>query len=402
MDPYDTDNIGEITGRYLDYDDSDKGMPMRSYEDMMMFGKNNTVNPHLDFDLFDKKRDISKVNYYDPFVSGSSNFSDINSDTRIITKNSLNKDITESLNYFAVVSYKSLKKRVSNKICFSPSNLLNFLVCLMVGSSDEFYKDIGTVFGNRQASDVIRFLETVKSRHDINMMLFPQNRPLNPAYSSLVSKLCIIDNMNINNEKTYKKINTLISKLTRGEINSLVTADKITDTILSVNAFTYTTVWKNFPCKIKKIQSKTCMVSEYTMQRFFSSGNTSLVELDLVDGCSIGFFKGDIDDLLFSMENLDYVNFIELCIPVITRHSKYNFNSVVQALGLDIFDDYDFRDISPVETRLGNIVQETRIEVKPSRSEHIRSVGKGIRYRFLGRGLCYLKKNNTIISLFEN
>ena len=101
------------------------------------------------------------------------------------------------------------------------------------------------------------------------------------------------------------------------------------------------------------------------------------------------------------MNNLTLTNFEHLSIPIFKKHTKYNFTQVLKALGLDIFDDTDFKNITPEEVSINNIVQETKVEILPSRTDTIKSLGKGISLSFTSRFTCYIKKKGIITHLLE-
>uniref|UniRef100_A0A6C0ACA2 Serpin domain-containing protein n=1 Tax=viral metagenome TaxID=1070528 RepID=A0A6C0ACA2_9ZZZZ len=400
----DNDKIGEITGRYVEYEDLEQGMPIRSEETYEMFNRREVANPHLDFDIYDKQNSTDfNVNYYDP-NPGNSNFASLNADSRII-KSFENTDLSKEANQFAFHLFKSLKKRVTNDVCFSPSNLLNCLVTFMGGSTGYVYQVIDTVFGENSPSEIINALEKIKGQKDLNIVYLPKQNRLNPAFRSLMSNIVSLENYDPKNHNSVEKINKVFYSYTKGEIKSVINREKLDGNMLSVNCTVYKTEWENFPCVVKKLRFngklRNFMVAKNTNQKFFGSKNCKLVELDLQDGSVIGFFKGDISEIDMCINNLTLTNFEHLSFPIFKKHTKYNFTQILKALGLDIFDDTDFQNITPEYVSINNIVQETKVQILPSRTDTIKSLGKGISLSFNSRFICYIKKNGIITHLLE-
>lgn len=407
----DNDKIGEITGGTINCDEGEQKMPMRSQEDLYAFTRKEKVNPYLDFDLYDKKNEEFNVNYNDPYQEYGSNFSDIKQEHRIINNNNNNdNDLVSYINNFGLHVFKSIKKRAIQPCLYSPTNILNFLISLLIGSSGNIHEEIETIIPNKNPSEILRFLETIKTTDEINIMYLPSKYPLNPTYVSMISKICDVSSININDPNINKKINNALSHYTRKNMKNCVTHNKISNSILSVNYMMFHTKWLNFDCEYKTIKIngkiKKFVVGKHTTQRFFSPDMyTRVVELDLEDGCSIGFYEGDINLLEENIKNLKKEVFEKLALPCISTKTeyctKYNINPILKAIGLDIFNDNEFKNITPKNIKLGNIIQQNMLNIKPSKCEKIKSIGKGLTVIFDKPLICYIKKRDVIVMLCE-
>lgn len=396
-------NLGEITGTLMDADESEYRMPMRSTEDLKMFSRTEKENPQLDFDIYDRDTMNTDFNvkYND---SGNDNFSSLEFNSRLVNNDKINDSLALKLNKFSVYVYKSLKKRTRNDICFSPSNLLNVLLVLMCSSSDYVYNVIQSIIGESTASDVIKLLEKIKLHKDFNILYLPKHAQINETYKILVHKIIDIHNYK-NNTYEYKYINSLISNNTNNVINNIISPDKLDGKILSVNCSYVRSKWECFKCNINTLPFKgkyrKFMIGENTRQGYYKNDKVRLIEMEQKDGSIIGFYQGNIENLIESINKTVLTNFIFLAIPIFKKHSKYNFKTILDALGIDIFNETNFINLTSEPIQIGNIIQEVRVDIIPSETEHIKSRGNGVRVLLDSDFICYIKKYGVITHLFE-
>lgn len=402
----DDPNVGEITGRYIDEYELEQGMPMRSKDDQYAFSRYEKQNQRLDFDMYDSSKTDFNVDYYDPTLNISSGFSDIKDSSRIIHKELSDDKIIYHINIFAIHLFNGLRKRVSRDVVIAPLNVYCALTTLMLGSGDQLQKILLTTVPDGNPLHISNCVDMLRTDGDLNILYLPNEYVKDPTYQSAVSRLCFIENVDMRNPTSYTKINQLISRYTGDNLPNVLTPDKLNQKLLSVNCFVYRTQWKNFPAKITtnifRGKKSRFMTTKYTRQRWSRVyKNGDLVELDLEDGCSIGFFLGDIKDITLAIDQLQDTVFEYLSIPIFTKHKKYNLQKVFETLGLDIFQNHSFGKITSKRITLGNIVHEMKFIVAPSISGDVRTRTRGIKLTFNERFFCYVRYKNCFKILSE-
>jgi serine protease inhibitor len=405
-----SNNVGEITGQVLNVNEIDQGMPMRTTyprqqlqteEPEIQYGEN--YNPHLDFNLYDKRSNI-KVSYYDPISQGSiqTNFSDVNSDNQLlppIERIDPETKFSASINLFTWNFFNQFNKYMDNKssLVISPFNLVNIFSILYKGSKGNTEQEIKSFLNFNSKDQTIlsmnKINHKIKSSYSIllsNFLLFPNIYPVNRAFSNYVSDLSIVANINLSNiNNEVIRINNIVRNSTNNIETDIISPSYITKNtcMLIINVTVFYNKWKiGFNPQYTQLQLFNSIQSRqlYMMQQvntihnYFEDNVNKIIELDFNNTDFVmGFILSKngvctpISDNQFSyyIAQLKPHNIKSLKIPKFKQKSKYKIDNLFKRLGLNhLFNNADLSEITQSNNDLyiSDIIHDTLIVIDES------------------------------------
>lgn len=388
-----SDNMGEITGEFLDTSQLDKGMPFRpkvtistdrfgwenAYNNNNAHDNQDEKNPHLDFNLYDVKPNI-KVSYFDPFTSNaiSKSYSNIEDETRILHNNeSKNNEIllSEAINIFTFDFIHKFTENLKTKksLVLSPFNILQSFCLLYIGSKNNTERDLQNYFSlpNKKMtfSSLFKINQHMMSTNilaKLNLICIPNYITLNDAYVSYISKLGNFIKFNPS-ESDYEanRLNDIISKSTN--IKNIIQPTMLTkNTIMEIiNTIHFYSQWKYSFAYVKQDvfnginKRQIMMMTQFSQKhRYFEDSHNQILEMDYVDNSfAMGFVlpKSQYNDAMITHEQFEYyignlreMHIDTVKIPKFKHETKYRIDNLFRKFGLkDVFVNADVSDIIP-------------------------------------------------------
>lgn len=387
----DNGNFGEITGEVLDGSQLDKGMPFRPKmtiaterfaldEEEEVY--NPSVNPHLDFNLFERKPNI-KVSYFDPLASTNTiGYSSVQDEGRILDKlesQSNEKLVSESIDSFTfdfIDKFTGILK-TKKSLILSPFNIMQSFCLLYIGSKNNTEKELANYFQLPNKKTTYNALYKInqemaksKSFSQLGLVCIPNYVTLNEAYVSYISKLGYFMKFDPKNARMEtNKINNLISQSTNNMIKNIIDPGMLNgqSSMNLINTMFFYSRWKHpFPMAgtrpeifngINK-RHVHMMTQQNETHRYFEDNHHQLLEMDYIDGLfTMGFLlpKSQYAEPMMThaqfeyyMANLSQRNISIIKIPKFKQESKYRIDNFFRKFGpSDIFNDADISDIIP-------------------------------------------------------
>lgn len=369
------DNTGEITGKEFSIDETEKGMPVRTFHDKMNMiervpkSSEYVTNKYLDFDLFDKQANISeKVPYYDPvFTNIDKNFAEIEDiDYDGIKKsnaqnnaqnNTMNQDIliTNNLNSFTFVFFDKFISHMNGQkpMIVSPLNLLSIFNTLYIGSKSNTQQELSDFFSLSDKNSSSIYFKN-KDIPGLNMILMPNNVTINNAFlKNYTNQNNAVLNYKI---QDFQKINNIYGRATNNKINNIVNSNVlINPNIIILSGMYYNLKIRGFTKKIlfNKSRKINFIVQKNVKHNYFEDQNCQILEMD--DGkynFGIMLSKNKITVNLFNyyISQLKEKNINIVAIPEFKIESKYKIDNLFKKYGLDnIYHQINLSDM--IETK---------------------------------------------------
>lgn len=388
-------NHGEITGEFIDDNEIDRLM----YKTQHKLKKDNNKLRN-DFDIFDKDTNFN-VSYNESNLNFQSY--DTFGGNKILKRNE--KTLETLIDEFSLHVFNLLKSKTKNTtIIFSPFNLVSCLACLMtLSKQNHIYKEISTIFNNIDINNILDYLSKYVESNSINYFLVPEFYQLNLQLVDYLDRFCRIQKIDISDKYSTMYFNNIIKEMTKKNISQILTKDKLSNSLMSLNCFYYKTKWKTFSPRIikDKFNGKITdfMMDTNCLCHYSEYNGSRLLELELEKNKFIGFLIGDKQYLNLLIENLDECSG-DLRIPIFTVRSKYNMDKILSFLGLDLFSHYDFEKLTN-KIKLGSVIQEIKLTVKPSNCKGIKNISNKIIFNLNNTFTCYLRKEKTFYLLSE-
>lgn len=428
-------NVGEITGNYINPDTLERGLPMRSHYTIKkpLYDQNDTQ-----FDIFDKTKPSNlHIKNNDPYISEqSTTFANINESTEKIS-NQLNPYII-SLNNINTINlrlYEYIQDIVINKSIIingvGLNNLFSSLYLISNGLTEiELKKFFNYEKKNILYKGLISVNEMTNSLSKIikmrNIMIISDNVPYNSNYYNSIKHLCLLIKINHTDPiNEARKTNLLIKKMMKdNNIKNLVTPDNFKNLqLMFLTTAIIKPVWNNkFDEVIIDMFNQTkkmkFMSSRYKSYGYYEDEIYQLLEINCMNNCAMmGFIltkKIEIDKISDTLKNMiDNIKkciFDEVRIPCFEQNLKMRYNNTLKDLGLNsIFTQITSSTLFPEKIVLQDVIQNIKIVVNNTFIDSNETVKgyKTTKKFIVDRSFIYyirIPKTNTIlfIGTYEN
>jgi serine protease inhibitor len=369
--------IGEITGERFNTKQTSQGMPMRPLNERFdekrkrsIFNDQSGTNIHngstrVDFDLYNSEHKLD-VSYFDPveFHNSDHFYSNITESTNTVT-NKAEQNLVSNLNSISLTIYNSVKQVLPNNksLIVSPFNIMLNLIILYRGSNGKTESELRKVFSFPDKTSSFNNISKIMRRLDksvsvSNMLLTPNEYPINYTFANFVRDFCIVDSFHLQNKHEVQRINSIMRKI--NGINELInptTVNKDTSIIL-LNTICFTPKWRlPFSSIVNGIfggKQAVFMVQQAVTHFYFENDAVQLVELDSHEGkIAVGFVLPKNKSLEVTNEELEYYisqlgeTVIKLLqIPKFQQQSKFKMDNLFKRLGLkELFKNADLPEI---------------------------------------------------------
>lgn len=372
-------HIGEITGKIFDTDETEQGMPMRSFDtgrSNERYAEATDFNPHLDFSLYNPQSSIGRnVSYNDPSDNTFYGFigNDSLANNNIKKSNPLNEFHLMS-NSFTMLIHNNLKMARNNQSIGTPSfGILISLLALYRGSTNETEYELKQLFrlNKRDAHEIIdliypkiKFSSSIKI---FNAMLVPRSNTINHNYKEYVKQYQFTEYYDPRQfiEET-QRLNNLIKSLSQNTVKKLLPEKSLaTGGLISCSNIYCKPYWRyhfNSKYNVKKTfngyPKRNLEFMTLHDKKFLGCEDNSykLIELDLFDpNLGMGFIipketrKININDNHFYtfLQNLNLSQYNVIQIPKIENDLKfkYNLTGLLSSIGLEsIFNNLHIDD----------------------------------------------------------
>lgn len=401
LDP-DNENIGEITGKYIKYDEEEQGMPLRSDNTTEIFGRQERANPHVDFNLFNIKSNPEfKVSYFDPTaVAGnfSTSYATVTDKTTILERLK-NHTINDDVNAFSINLLNNFES--TNNFCFSPLNLFFALGIMMYASTNDIYYELKTIVPSTEIIGIINFIKMTKkniyydNNTDINLFITPLESGVNNNFTTNIKDISNIIAIS-NKDKHYQlKIIKYLQNKNHNKKDFQFLVNNLNKNKL--NNINFIVCNLNIRCSaVEYIYNIPYSIMKQTIQKYAQISGSKLIEIEADKDIFIGFLKGDYYILNELVDKLQEVHFTKLAIPSFIISGQYDFTKKLTTLGLNIFNISDFSNISKKKLVLGSVNQETIFQIQPFPTKKIiKQDGRGGNIIIKPPFLCYIKKGKN-------
>lgn len=367
------DNIfGEITGKYFEADETEQGMPMRTFDTNRptdQYEDPKDYNPHLDFQLYQPQVGIgSNVKYNDPFQSNDNmGFGFLGNKEQTITpqpKSNPLQNYQNISNSFTLLVHQNLKNTRHKQSFGTPSfSVLLSLMSLYRGSTGYTEEELSSLFkiNKRDAFETLMMiypkLNLSSSLKLFNSILVSRSCSINPNYREFVKRFQYTDYYD---PKHYvdetQRLNNKIRSLSQNTVKKMIPERTLRNDGIIVCTSIYCNPFWRYQFNSRNTISKTfngyprrnikLMTLHYKKFLGCEDNSYQLIELDLFDPhLGMGFLiskeerKVNISDKHFYMflDNLELQQYGVVQIPKIETDLKfkYNLSHLLSSLGLN-------------------------------------------------------------------
>lgn len=390
IDYNDSNNVGEITGNYINPDILERGLPMRSQYTIKkpLYDQNETQ-----FDIFDKTKPSNlQIKNNDPYTTPEqiATYANINESTEKIS-NQINPFIISlnNINTINLKLFEYIQEIVCNKsIIINGIGLNNLFSSLYLVSNGLTEIELKKFFNYEKKNILYKGLISINEMtHSLskiikmrNIMIISDNVPYNPNYYNSIKHLCLLIKINHNNPvDEARKTNMLIRKIMKDDnIKNLVTPDNFRNLqLMFLTTAIIKPVWNNKFDEIiidmfNRSKKMKFMISRYKSYGYYEDEIYQLLEINCMNNCAMmGFIltkKIEIDKISDTIkhmiDNMKKCIFDEVRIPCFEQNLKMRYNNTLKDLGLNsIFTQITSSTMFPEKIVLQDVIQNIKIVI---------------------------------------
>ena len=355
---------GEITGQvYTNDNQLDTGMPLRPFMDDIKKPHyddyhDSSMNPALDFDLYDHKANLN-VQYYDPTNVGAVTdmaFTDIselgNHGILEISNTSFSDTINQFASYLITEFLVNMKRK--REFVLSPYTMLNQMTSLYNSSVKGTEKELREIlFSNTDKNSIFSYFNKLNKGLSSKMVVtksmiaIPNNYVINEEYANRIRSLAYVypidmsrGQREVNNINTYFKSAILEPHILNRQTGIILLSS------LNIHCF-----WKHSFAKVlrrhfygldnKRVELM--MIQKKKEHLYYTDNHFKFLEIDMQDDkLSMGFIlsKDKKDTILNEEEINDYLTHLSpvsldlILIPKFKHQTKFKLDAIYKKLGV--------------------------------------------------------------------
>jgi hypothetical protein len=379
---------GEITGKKLDNDCTDRGMPMRSQYEIKKSSFDE--NKYLDFNLHIMRQHNKNKNIkYNDNDDGYKSYAEVGKDEISIT--------TQASPIFAVSSgieksgslmFKSIMNNVQDKNFIVNSLGIYLLFSIFyLGSENATFHELEKFFGFTKKKILLKciqqFVELISESKIINMknlIIIDKNIPLNFKFCEMVDNIVSFTTINTSDQmKEAQKLNFFVNKIMGTTMRNPITSQNLTNLqIMLMTVVNITPIWN---IKFEKVASgifssykndrkENYMIAYNQASLYYEDADKQIIELSC-DNINFGIILHKKIQSFESNESIHNcirkskkILLEEIVIPMFTQDHKIRYNNILKNNGINsIFVQLTADDLLPSSGQIHDVVQNIKITI---------------------------------------
>lgn len=414
---------GEITGENLDFDESNKGMPIRGQYNGRRLNEadesqNIEINRLFDTEIYDDDTSIDmNVQYHDPNGQGYSSailertneirgmgFADIDDSINPLQSKIMDPVnlLSDTINDYTFFLFNNLNQIMTKNYAITPLGLVSFFSTLYASSTGTSQRELKTYFGLPEKSIISNGLNLItntikksKLTDIVNILLIDRDIPINPSYYNHIKEQINLIRVNRTNLKLFPiSMNNMGDNLEEivSSISNTVLQNVEVANIYNVTIRTYWTYRPNIINGLFEKRREQYMSFVNNVFKYFEDALNQFVEVVMSDSItSFGMIipkngMNIIDNKMIEryIKNAKDSILDEVQIPIFTQRTKLRMNNILRNTGLEyVFSNLESPELIKQTTSITDIVHQVNIIVDPHVGDIMRPKGAQTRRKVI-------------------